>query len=492
MRVAIVGAGFAGLSAARMLLRCGFRVTVFEQAPDVGGVWSRTRRYPGLRTQNDKRSYAFSELPMPPHYPEWPAGEQVQRYLESYVAVFGLGPALRLNTQVVSADLVDGHWNVTTRDAEGGEQSQTFDHLVIANGIFSRPAVPVFDGRTEFEAAGGTMCATPDFGDLDQAADRDVVVVGYGKSACDVAVAVSEVARSTTVVARRLLWKMPRRLGGVLNYKYLLLTRMGEGLFRYIRPTRFERILHSRGPGPAGALRSVQNLVVRQHGLDRLGLVPHGSFGDIARSTVSLVTEDYFERVENGRLRVHRDAVIQRLGAENERPQVELASGERIPADLVLCGTGFDQQVPFLSPDLIARLQDSRGNFVLYRHILPPDIPQLTFSGYNSSFFSPLGAEMAAVWIAAHLLGSLNLPTASQMRSQVGEDLRWMEKFSDGKHARGTSVIPFSLHNIDEVLHDLRLDVGPLTKVCQWLLPVDPSAYRQIGTALLQRHGLHE
>lgn len=487
MRVAIVGAGFAGLSAARMLLRCGFRVSVFEQAPDVGGVWSRTRRYPGLRTQNDKRTYAFSELPMPPHYPEWPSGEQMQRYLESYVAVFGLAPVLRLGTRVVSADLEGERWRLVLDSGE----SLDFDHLVVANGIFSAPAIPVLNGRTAFAAAGGRLCAPSEFSAIEDARGKDVVILGYGKSACDVAVPVSEVAASTRVVARRLLWKMPRRLGGALNYKYLLLTRMGEGLFRYIRPTRFEKLLHGPGSGGLGVmLKSVQSTVVRQLGLKRLGLVPEGDFGRIARSTVSLVTEDFYERVADGRIQVHRDTTIAELAATDGRPQARLSTGELVPADLVICGTGFEQQVPFFSPALIARLQDDRGNWMLYRHILPPDVPALSFAGYNSSFFSPLGAEMSAVWIAAHLLGSLELPPAEQMRAQVGEQLRWMEQFSEGKHARGTSVIPFSMHNIDEVLSDLRLDVGGLTKARQWLLPVDPSSYRSVGTALLQRHNL--
>lgn len=299
MRIAVIGAGFAGLGTARMLMRCGFEVTVFERAPDVGGVWSRTRRYPGLRTQNDKRTYAFSEHPMPAHYPQWPSGEQVQRYLESYVEVFRLGPALRLSTEVVSATVVrPGSWSLTVRPAGAGtgtrtgtrartgaelEETLTFDHLVVANGTFSQPAIPVFPGRTVFEDAGGEVSAVSDFTDLEDARGRDVLVVGYGKSACDAAVEVSDVAASTTVVARELLWKMPRYLGGVLNYKYLLLTRLGEGLFRYIRPTRVERLMHSGGGRVGQAmLNSVGALTVRQLRLRELGLVPRGDFGRIA------------------------------------------------------------------------------------------------------------------------------------------------------------------------------------------------------------------
>jgi len=80
--VAVIGAGFAGLATAKVLRQSGFEVTVFDKAPDVGGVWSSTRRYPGLRTQNNKGSYRLSDHLMPRSFPEWPSGEQVQAYLE--------------------------------------------------------------------------------------------------------------------------------------------------------------------------------------------------------------------------------------------------------------------------------------------------------------------------------------------------------------------------------------------------------------------------
>ena len=38
-----------------------------------------------------------------------------------------------------------------------------------------------------------------------------------------------------------MLWKVPRKVAGVLNFKMLLLTRMGEALFRYIRLRGMEK-----------------------------------------------------------------------------------------------------------------------------------------------------------------------------------------------------------------------------------------------------------
>jgi cation diffusion facilitator CzcD-associated flavoprotein CzcO len=96
MRIGIIGAGVAGLATAKVLIQAGHEVRVFDKCPDVGGVWSRTRRYPGVTTQSPKAQYSLSDFPMPKSYPEWPNGAQVQAYFAAYAAEFGLEPSLRL------------------------------------------------------------------------------------------------------------------------------------------------------------------------------------------------------------------------------------------------------------------------------------------------------------------------------------------------------------------------------------------------------------
>ncbi|WP_340538848.1 flavin-containing monooxygenase [Nocardioides sp. GXZ039] len=484
MRIAIVGAGFAGLASAKVLGQLGHDVTVYDKTPDVGGVWSRTRRYPGLKTQNNKGTYHFSDLPMPREFPQWLEGAQVQQYLEQYVERFGLAPHLRLSTEVERATpSPDGGWDVVT--AAG---STHYDHLVVANGIFCEPAIPDFEGVAELEAAGGRVIATGDLASLDEVRDKHVLMIGYGKSSCDVAVEVSKVAASTDVVARGLLWKVPRRIKGVVNYKYLLLTRLGEGLFPYQRLNGVERVLHAgRSALPSAMLGTVEKVVSSQLDLPQLGLVPDAPFSSIAKASVSLATEGFYEAVADGSIDVHRDTVVSRFLEKDGRPHAELSDGTVCRADVVICGTGFRQEVPFLPTDVQERLTDERGNFALYRQILPIDVPDLTFAGYNSSFFSPLSAEMAAVWIGSYLAGHHTVPDADTMRTVVRERVDWMEARTDGHSARGTNVVPFSMHNIDEVLQEVGLDIGRRTRARQWLLPVSPSSYRQVTPRLARR-----
>ena len=489
MRIAIIGAGVAGLATAKVLTQAGHEVRVFDRCPDVGGVWSRTRRYPGVTTQSPAAQYSLSDYPMPKSYPEWPTGAQVQAYFAGYAAEFGLEPVLRLNTDVTAARPVgDGRWTVETRDAAGVESVEGFDRLVVANGVFCEPAVPAYPGLAEFTAAGGRVCAATEFHDAEEARGKHVLVVGYGKSACDVAVAIKGVAASTDVIARQLLWKVPRKIGGFLNFKMLLLTRMGEGLFRYLRPRGFEKFLHGPGNGLRGRMiNSIGSVSVRQFGLAKLDLIPAGRMEDIVRGAIGLASEGFFEGVEDGSITVRRDRTITRLFAGHDGPAAELSDGTKLPADLVLCATGFTQAVPFLPEDTQRRLFDERGNFMLYRQILPVGVPGLYFNGYNSSFFSPLNAEMAALWIAADLAGAVALPDTETMRHAVVEQLAFMDEATDTHHCRGTKIIPFSMHNVDEVLGDLDLNIGAPIRASHWLNPVNPAAYRRLTPLLLRK-----
>ncbi|MFC1431737.1 flavin-containing monooxygenase [Streptacidiphilus sp. N1-3] len=498
MKIAIIGAGVAGLTSAKVLTQAGHQVRVYDKAPDVGGVWSRTRRYPGVTTQSPKAQYSLSDFPMPANYPEWPDGAQIQAYFAAYAEHFGLDRVLRLSTEVTAARPDgSGGWLVEARptgtDAgtgtgTGTAEAETFDRLVVANGIFCEPAVPAYPGLDEFTAAGGRLCAGTEFHEVEDARDRRVLVVGYGKSACDVAVAIGQVAASTDVIARQMLWKVPRKINGIVNFKLLLLTRLGEALFRYLRPGGVERFLHGPGKGLRGKMiNSIGTVSIRQFGLDKLGLVPEGQMEDIVRGAIGLATEGFFEGVADGTLTVHRDRTVVRLFAVDGRPSAELSDGSTLPADLVVCATGFIQEVPFLPEEVRERVTDERGNYLLYRQIRPVDVPGLYFNGYNSSFFSPLNAEMAAVWIAGDLGGLVPLPAPEAMREAVVEQLAFMDEALDRHHCRGAKIIPYSLHNADEVLGDLGLNISTPVRAWHWLGPVNPAAYRRVTPELLKR-----
>lgn len=479
-RIAIVGAGIAGLVCAKVLTEDGFAVEVFDRAPDIGGVWSETRRYPGLRAQSTKNTYHFSDHPMPADYPRVLDGARMQEYLSSYVRAFGLTDRLRLRTEVVAADPVEGGWLLEIRDADGVHRTSC-DHLIIANGVFSEPEIPDFAGATAFARAGGQLGHSTQFLDVEAVRDRAVVVVGYGAAAADLATEISKVAADTTMVARRLLWKMPRRLATGIDAERILLTRTGAAHFGHPEPGRIERLLH----GPARSFRDsnldlIEALVAQRSGAAELGLVPDRRFEQAYDAAFGLATEGFAEQVTQGRLTVRGQTKVIALGGGPAGPFAELSDGQRVRADIVVCATGFQQRVPFLTPYVQRQLTDDDGNFRLYRQILPLDVPHLTFAGYNTSLLSAVSAEIGAHWTAALLTGNLALPPVETMSERIDTRLRWLDQHTGGRHAHGT-ITPDAIRDIDELLGDIGVRLPVAARTAQWLRPVRPGDYRVVS-----------
>ncbi|WP_280424433.1 FAD-dependent oxidoreductase [Nocardia carnea] len=479
-RIAIVGAGIAGLVCAKVLTEDGFAVEVFDRAPDIGGVWSETRRYPGLRAQSTNYTYHFSDHPMPADYPRVLDGARMQEYLSSYVRAFGLTDRLRLRTEVVAADPVEGGWLLEIRDADGVHRTSC-DHLIIANGVFSDPDIPDFAGATAFARAGGQLGHSTQFLDVEAVRDRSVVVVGYGAAAADIATEISKVAADTTMVARRLLWKMPRKVAAGMDAERILLTRTGAAHFGHPEPGRFERLLH----GPARSFREsnldlIEALVAQRSGAAELGLVPDKRFEQAHDAAFGLATEGFAEQVTQGRLTVRGQTKVIALGGGPGGPFAELSDGQRVRADIVVCATGFQQRVPFLTPYIQRQLTDDDGNFRLYRQILPLDVPHLTFAGYNTSLLSAVSAEIGAHWTAALLTGNLALPPVETMSERIEARLRWLDQHTGGRHAHGT-VTPDVIRDIDELLADIGVRLPFAARSAQWLRPVRPGDYRVVS-----------
>lgn len=95
--------------------------------------------------------------------------------------------------------------------------------------------MPEPKGFDDFLAGGGRILHSSQLLSLEQVAGKRVVMLGYGKSACDAAVEIARVANFTMLVAKGLFWKLPRYVGGVLHYSYLLLTRVVSADFSQAR-----------------------------------------------------------------------------------------------------------------------------------------------------------------------------------------------------------------------------------------------------------------
>jgi dimethylaniline monooxygenase (N-oxide forming) len=476
LTVAVIGAGVSGVVTARTLSEVGCSVTVFEQAPDVGGVWSASRAYPGISTQDDRVSYSFSDAQLPVEAGAHPSGADVRAHLERYLQQHGLLERLHLSTRVVEADLQpDDTWELVTEGPEG-RGTHRFDWVVAANGLFSIPHVPDWTGRAAFEAAGGAVLTPGVLADGSVLDGRRVVVVGWGKTACDVAVVAARRGSTAALVARRLTWKYPKRIGRTgLDFRHLVLTRAGERLISAGYRSATGRVLLSRIPErmPRKLLgKALARAIDRSDRLSALGLRPTLDVG----ASTSLVTDGFYRTVEDGSLTVHREASIAALGGDGDGPWVELDDGTRIRADVVVAATGYHQAAEFLSDGVHDLVRTEDASILLYKHVLALDVPHLAFIGSAHSYRSPLISEVTAAWLAGVLLGRVRLPSPDEQRRVAAR-----HRLTTGRGAgTRTGHLPgVSSTELDELLTELGVPLPRRVRRKQILTPFDPADYAE-------------
>ncbi len=481
-KIGIIGAGVSGLVTAKTMREHGFDVVVFEKEAELGGVWASTRRYPNVTTQNTRDTYTFSDFPMPKHYPEWPTGQQVQEYLTNYVRHFNLLSGIQFNTKVEQAIPVDegrGGWIMHTRQ-NGVTTEETVDFLVVCNGVFSEPNVPHIQGRELF--AGQVMHSTAFRQEhLDAARTQKVAVVGFAKSAHDVLSQVSSVSDKPVCIYREAKWKMPRIFWG-LNVKYLLLHRFGESLFPYRFLYGIHKFLHGSLGKPVTNLlvTGIGRLVAAQLKLKKSGLLPDKPFDSIANCSIGLTSDQFYERAATGEIQLEKGEI-----SRFEENGVRLTNGKKIETDMVVFATGFRQTVPFFDPGTSRRLRNAKGWFQLYRNVLPVDVPNLSFVGYNPSLFTPFTSELAAHYSAQYIKGQLHVPSAETMKAEIARHQEWLTQRAPHGHSSGTCIIPFSFHHADELMRDMGLKTRRTSNpVKEFMAPFDPGMYKGLTQEL--------
>ena len=215
-KVCVIGAGVSGLAAANAFRERGHEVHVVERGADLGGVWEPSRSYPDVQTQSPKDLYRYTSMAMPDDYPEWPKGTQVHAYLKTYAGRNGLVPLIRYGTKVVSMRRRDGAkgWSVGLAAGDGQTVSEDFDFVAVCTGNFSEKRELVHPGQDAFAAAGGQVLHSSEYNDPATVKGKRVVVLGFSKSATDIAVnAVNSGAAGVTIVYLEPVWRIPYFIG---------------------------------------------------------------------------------------------------------------------------------------------------------------------------------------------------------------------------------------------------------------------------------------
>ncbi|MFM7062497.1 MAG: flavin-containing monooxygenase [Actinomycetes bacterium] len=204
-RVAVLGAGAAGLCTAIQLRAAGLtHLTVFEKSDGVGGTW-RDNTYPGSGCDVPSHLYSFSFASKRDWTRKFAGQEEILGYFESLVDHYDLGPHLRLGTEVVAATWDDARTCWVLRLDDGTEHEA--DVLVSGLGQLNRPYVPDLEGLADFD---GPVFHSARWRHDVELSGKDVAVVGIGASAIQFVPPVAAQAARTTLFQRTANYVAPR------------------------------------------------------------------------------------------------------------------------------------------------------------------------------------------------------------------------------------------------------------------------------------------
>jgi len=265
-RVAVLGAGAAGLVTGRLLRDAGFDVRILEKTSTVGGVWKYRPNdvmYKSLTTNLPKEIMAFHDTPFDPTLHSFLGHAQVQEYLEKYTKQYALGKLIKFHTEVkavrpmrrtsnssagngggggdgkergeiepwpagdyTQSEEEEGEekslWQVTTSQTSSSsnndsnnyhhQQQQIYDAIVVCNGHFDVPYSPSLPGLTHHYK--GQVLHSRDYDDPEGFRGLKVLCIGYKSSGTDIAREVASVAKEVHVVDRRLSKQKKKEDGG--------------------------------------------------------------------------------------------------------------------------------------------------------------------------------------------------------------------------------------------------------------------------------------
>ena len=396
-RVAVVGAGGAGLAAAQALAARDVDFVVFESGSGLGGNWRYgndsgfSSGYLSLRANTSRQHTAFRCFPIGPSRSLFLEHSEMLSYLERFADHFDLRRHIRFRTRVTASRPRDGEWEVTSNGT-----SERFSAVIVATGYNSIPRYPDLPG--EFN---GLQMHTHDYRTPAPFADRDVVVVGLGCSAAELACEIQTVARSVAIAARSGSWISPRRIGRIPVDWFD--TRIGSRVPIAIRRKAFVPLFRLA----AGPLKGT-GLPAPDH---RLGDKPI----TISDELLPLLRKR----------RIVACAPVTELRGD----RVGLADGGERATDALLYGTGYRTAFDFLPPEADAPTNDRAP---LYRGVLSLARPGLFFIGicFGHGALLPL-MEAQANWTADVLAGRLALPSQDAMRHSVERDAAYRARNFD-------------------------------------------------------------
>jgi cation diffusion facilitator CzcD-associated flavoprotein CzcO len=203
MRLAVIGAGMAGILSAIKLDEAGLTdFTVYEKADRLGGTW-RENTYPGLGCDVPSHLYSYSFALTPDWSHRYSPGPEIYDYFERVARDHDVIRYMRFGDEVTDCTYANGRWQLSTASGHTDE----VDVVIAATGVLHHPRYPDIEGMDSF--AGAIFHSSRwDHGVAIDGAR--IGVIGTGSTAVQIVGAITSRVAHLTLFQRTAQWVMPQ------------------------------------------------------------------------------------------------------------------------------------------------------------------------------------------------------------------------------------------------------------------------------------------
>ncbi len=419
-KVCIIGAGSSGIAACKVFHENKIPFDCYEKGSRIGGNWlymndnGMSSSYRSLHINTSKKMMAYSDYPMPDAYPDYPHHSQIIDYFENYVDHFGFRNNIIFNTGVADVRKEkDGTFTITTEKGN----TESYSAVIVANGHHWKPRLPepAFPGIFNGETLHSHDYKTPDI-----LTNKNVLVVGIGNSALDIA---CEAARLNTgkvfISTRSGAYILPKY---ILGTPFDMLGKMNLSFLpMWAKRKLFELNLWiARGKQESYGVPKPKRKLFTEH---------------------PSVSQDFLSLAGHGKVSIKPN--IKELAGD----EVVFEDGTKEKIDVIVYSTGYKISFPFFNPEFIdTRNIEDKNDIRLYLKVVNPDYENLFFIG----LCQPLGAimplaEVQSQWIAKILNQEVALPDKEIMKKQVAQETEELRKrYKDSpRHTIQVDFLPY-------------------------------------------------
>ncbi|KAJ7514982.1 hypothetical protein O6H91_23G067300 [Diphasiastrum complanatum] len=459
-KVAVIGAGAAGLVAARELQREGHEVVVYEEGEKVGGVWLynsdveddplgldpnrcsvHSSMYASLRTNLPRELMGYLDYPFLPRegrdVRRFPRHEEVASYLQDFAEEFNLLLLVKFCTKVEYVGIYRG---------DGNTEADIVNDSSFKQQLLREGCEDLREDSANLETRWVVRTR-----ERRQAVEKERDVLNFATGCED---QVTDVIFDAVVICNG-HYSQPR-VAWIPGLEKWPGKQMHSHNYRIAEPFR-DKVVVVIGNGPSGIDISLELISVAKE--------VHfcAKKWDLSK--------DLFWPLHEGKLQCH---LLVELVTEDGT--VHFQDGISCHVDVILHCTGYLYSFPFLDTHGIVTVENSAVG-PLFEHVFPPLLaPSLSFVG--------LPFKLQSKWIACILSKSSSLPSTKDMMADVQSfEVRLAEEGIPKHYTHNLDSCQFEYDNWlaaqcgSEPIESWRIK---MYKVAQKIRKLYPDSYRDI------------